>query len=101
MLPALETNVFTALRHHSGGACPATDDRSDSGSFAAAGDGADDGANTRCGSNLGRIVFGRVASFDATFRIDLRVFSGQRSDFDEFGVKRCGPIVSRTDLIES
>ena len=46
MLTAFESNVFATLRHHTGSAHTATDDRADRSTFAAAGDRADDRADT-------------------------------------------------------
>src|SRR5215207_9064814 len=101
MLPAFESDIFAALRHHTGRTGATADDRSDCRAFAAAGDRADDGADTGRGTDFGRVVFGRVTSFDASFGIDFRLIHlAQRSNFYKLSMKCRGAIVSRTDLIE-
>ena len=100
MLSAFESNVFAALSHHARGACAAADDRANRSTFAAAGDSADDRADTGSRAHFRRIVFRRVAAFDAAFGINLRRVIAERRDLEQFG-RKCGrAMVRRTDLIE-
>src|ERR1041384_5086142 len=100
MLAVFESNVLATLRHHAGSAYAAADDRADRSAFAAARDQPDDRADTRSSTDFRSIVFRRVAAFDATFGVDLRVVAGYRRYFDELGVQSRAAIVRRANLIE-
>src|SRR5215212_4987863 len=100
VLAAFEPDVFTALRHDTGRACAATDDRADSSALAAAGNRANNRADTRCCANFRCVVFRRTLTFDATLRINVRVLVTNGTDLYELGVQRGAAIVSCTNLIE-
>ena len=93
MLAAIESNIFAALRHHPRRACAATDDRADRCAFAAAGNRADDRADTGRCADLGRVVLRRVLTFDTTLLIDVRVLITNRTDLDQLRVQRCSAVV--------
>ena len=79
MLTAVESNVFAALRHHACGTCAAADDGSNRRAFTATRNHADDRADTRSRANFRRVILRRIASFDAAFRIDLRIVLALRT----------------------
>src|ERR1700754_4238474 len=102
MLAAVEANIFATLSHHTSGACAAADDRANRRAFSATGDRTNDRADTGGSADFSSVVLRRITTFDAAFRIDIRlVVAAHRRDFHQIGMKFGSAIVRRTNLIES